>query len=87
MTQEAIVPWLEPPPVYTNAFRTNVEAFLKQYGRKVAVSGLKKAKAYIVDVGSGDLATKLHVYEERLEEKNVTACDQCRCMGRLLGDW
>ena len=77
----APVPWLRHPPAYADAFRLNIKDFLRRYGRKVPLAGLKKASAYLVDVGEGDHAVKLHVYEERLVDGKVTPCDCCRNMG------
>lgn len=80
-------PWLpSPAAVYADAFRCNIKAFLAQYGRKVPL-GLRRATAYIVELTSGQGTTLLHVYEEKLDEKDGAVCDQCRCMGEPSMPW
>lgn len=75
-------PWLGEPPVYSNAFRLNIRAFLAgPWSRRVPIAGVRKASAYIVQLQSAQGTTLLHVYEERLIEKDGAVCDQCRCMG------
>lgn len=76
------VPWLPAAPLYANSFRCNVKEFLQLYGRKVPLNGLRRATAYIVELQSPQGVTRLHVYEEKLDEKDGAVCDQCRCMGK-----
>lgn len=76
------VPWLPGTPLYANSFRCNVKEFLHLYGRKVPLNGLRRATAYIVELQSPQGVTRLHIYEEKLDEKDGAVCDQCRCMGK-----
>lgn len=76
-----LVPWLAGTPLYANSFRCNVKDFLQRYGRKVPLNGLRRATAYIVELQSSEGTSRLHVYEEKLDEKDGAVCDQCRCMG------
>lgn len=78
-----LVPWLPGPPLYADSFRCNVRELLHLYGRKVPLNGLRRATAYIVELESPKGVTRLHVYEEKLDEKDGAVCDQCRCMGKL----
>lgn len=79
--QQPEVPWLHPAPLYADAFRCNVKDFLAKYGKKLPLGSLRRATAYIVELESSQGVTLLHVYEEKLDEKDGTVCDQCRCMG------
>jgi hypothetical protein len=79
--QQPEAPWLRSAPLYADAFRCNVKAFLAEYGNKVPLGSLRRATAYIVKLESAQGVTLLHVYEEKLDEKDGTVCDQCRCMG------
>jgi hypothetical protein len=76
------VPWLESPAVYQNAFRVNIKDFVRCFGRKVVLPGWRKATVYIVELKWKATAVKLHIYEEKLQDRNVPVCDQCRCMGK-----
>lgn len=68
--------------MYSNAFRLNIRAFLAgPWARRVPIAGVHKAAAYIIQLRSPQGTTLLHVYEERLTEKDGAICDQCRCMG------
>ena len=79
-------PWLPQAPVYSNAFRLNIRAFLAgPWARRVPIAGVHKASAYIVQLKSSAGTTLLHVYEERLNDKDGAVCDQCRCMGEQQG--
>eukprot|EP00878_Enallax_costatus_P021234 GHUV01022476.1.p1 GENE.GHUV01022476.1~~GHUV01022476.1.p1 ORF type:complete len:195 (+),score=37.80 GHUV01022476.1:346-930(+) len=75
------VPWLPEAPLYADSFRCNVKEFLHLYGRKVPLNGLRRATAYIVELESPNGVTRLHIYDEKLDEKDGAVCDQCRCMG------
>lgn len=82
--RSAATPWLREPPAYTGPFRLNIHAFLSAYGRRIPLPGLRRATAYVVDLsapGSAAGVTRLHVYQENLDEKDGLVCDQCRCMG------
>eukprot|EP00882_Tetradesmus_deserticola_P017847 GHRQ01019143.1.p4 GENE.GHRQ01019143.1~~GHRQ01019143.1.p4 ORF type:complete len:100 (+),score=17.74 GHRQ01019143.1:234-533(+) len=79
--QQPEAPWVCPVPLYADAFRCNVKAFLAQYGAKIPLGSLRRATAYIVELQSAQGVTLLHVYEEKLDEKDGTVCDHCRCMG------
>jgi hypothetical protein len=79
-------PWLEEPPIYANAFRLNIRAFLAgPWSRRVPIAGVHKASAYVIQLTSDQGTTLLHVYEERLNDKDTVVCDQCRCMGKQQG--
>ena len=72
--------------MYSNAFRLNIRAFLAgPWSRRVPIAGVHKASAYIVQLKSSQGNTLLHVYEERLNDKDGGVCDQCRCMGEQQG--
>jgi hypothetical protein len=75
-------PWLETAsPVYGNAFRATVKAWVQQYARRIVLPEWNQAAIYLVDLAlSTGGVVRLHVYEERAVD--ATVCDQCRCMGK-----
>jgi hypothetical protein len=76
------IPWLLDPPLYADAFRNNIKAFLGRYARQIPLPGQRRAVAYVVDLHSAQGITRLHVYHDCLDEQQGLVCDQCRCMGK-----
>ncbi len=77
-------PFLQPDSAYIGPFRDNVQDFLKRFGTKVSIKGLKRVSAWVVPLtAESGCSANLHVYEERTSEEKdkVSVCDCCRNMG------
>eukprot|EP00775_Hariotina_reticulata_P006176 gene6176-6414_t len=75
------IPWILKSPLYADAFRNNIKAFLGRYAQQIPLPGQRRAVAYVVDLRSSQGITRLHVYHDFLDEQEGLVCDQCRCMG------
>ena len=74
--------------VYDGGFRTNIGAFLKQFGSPITLqTGAAPVRAWTVDVKETEEEAhpllQLYVYEDPADVTRPPVCDHCRIIGVL----